>query len=73
MDSEVVYYCLSKDKLFSEYHNSSEGKKYLTYSLYLKDRGLSTFKSVILNDRPMNQYTIIDKKKFLFIKIKYEI
>ena len=73
MDSEVVYYHLSKDKLFSEYYHFTEGKKYLTYNHYLKDRGLSNFKSVLLNDRPMNQYTIIDKNKFFFTKIKYAI
>lgn len=73
MESEKVYYDFSKDKLFSEYHHTMEGAKYLYFNDYLKLRGLSDFKSVLVNSVPLNQYTIINKKQFLFIKIKYGI
>lgn len=71
MESDKVYYTLDKDNLFHEFSYSTIGKFYTTYEHYLKEKGLSSHKSVLINDKPFIEYTVIDKQKWFLNKIKY--
>lgn len=79
MESDKIRLMLHKDKLLHEYQFTTVGSFYGTYEDYLKDKGLSSYRNVpIFPDLPsltiyVNEYTIIDHKRFLLTKIKYGI
>lgn len=71
MESDKIYLHMTQDKLYGEYNYFTEGKKYVTYEHYLKPRGLTKFKSVLIDSRPLHEYTVIDWKQYFLTKIKY--